>query len=36
MNTLTLGLVPFIPGAIVKIGLVIAVVEAFKYNRKDK
>ena len=36
MNTLTLGLVPFIPGAIIKIGLVIAVVEAFRYNRKDK
>lgn len=36
MNTLMLGFVPFIPGAIIKIGLVIAVVEAIKYNRKDK
>ena len=36
MNTLSLGFLPFIPGAIIKIGLVIALVEAFKYNRKDR
>ena len=36
MNTLTLGFFPFIPGAIIKIGLVISVVEAFKYNRKSR
>ncbi len=35
MNTLMLGFVPFIPGAVIKIGLVIAVVEALKHNRKD-
>ena len=36
MNTLTLGFLPFIPGAIIKIGLVIAIIEAFKYKRKDR
>lgn len=35
MNTLSLGFLPFIPGAIIKIGLVIAIIEAFKYKRKD-
>jgi len=36
MNTLSLGFLPFIPGAIIKIGLVIAIIEAFKYKRKDR
>ena len=36
MSTLTLGFLPFIPGAIIKIGLVISVVEAFRYNRKNR
>jgi len=36
MNTLTLGFLPFIPGALIKIGLVISVVEAFRYNRKNR
>ena len=36
LNTLSLGFLPFVPGAIIKIGLVIALIEAFKYNRKDR
>lgn len=35
MNTLTLGFLPFIPGAIIKIGLVIAIIEALNYKRKN-
>ena len=36
VNILSLGFLPFIPGAIIKIGLVMAIVEALKYKRKDR
>ena len=35
-DTLLLGLVPFIPGALIKIGLLVAVVEAIRIGRKTR
>jgi len=35
-KTLSLGLIPFLPGAVIKAGLVIAVVEAMRLRKKNK
>ena len=35
-DTLLLGFVPFIPGALIKIGLLVAVVEAIRIGRKNR
>jgi len=34
-QTLSLGFIPFLPGAVIKIGLVIAVVEAMRFRKKN-
>ena len=34
-KTLSLGFIPFLPGAVIKIGLVIAVVEALRFRNKN-
>jgi len=36
LKTLSLGLIPFLPGALIKIGLVVAVVEAMRHRKKNK
>ena len=33
---LSLGFIPFLPGAVIKVGLVIAVVEAMRFRNKNK
>ena len=35
-KTLSLGFIPFLPGAVIKVGLVIAVVEAMRFRNKNK
>ena len=35
-ETLSLGFIPFLPGAVLKVGLVIAVVEAMRFRNKNK
>lgn len=36
LKTLSFGLIPFLPGALIKIGLVVAVVEAMRHRKKNK